>query len=160
MYTLWHRFLKYTVWHPDAIEPEEWKYRTLKRIWLPVFDFLAIVGSVWAISYGSPILNKMFQSDIVIDALGTLMFMTALTCLVAVILPAMWKVEIAAKIVLMSMLAGYATSILLLNQPPDWFPVYIILMTLPLPFLRLSVLGEEIKERRVLGDAVATNTGE
>jgi hypothetical protein len=148
--------LKYTVWHADVTDPEEWKYRTMRRIWLPIFDLMAIVASIWAILHGSPILNKLIQNDVAVNVLGGVMFITSLVCLVAVIMPALWKVEIVAKIVLMSLLAGYATAILLMNQPPDWFPVFIISMTLPLPFLRLSVLGEEIKERRVLGGADTT----
>ena len=143
------RLLRHTVWHPDAIEPDEWKYRWLARLWLPVFDLLAILSSTWAVSYGSPILNRLFGDESPwITVLGSILFVAAFVCLIGVCIPTFWRIEILAKIVLMSMLAGYGTLILLMSMPPDWFPAFVILMTLPLPFFRLSLLGEEIKERR------------
>jgi hypothetical protein len=142
--------LRHTVWHPDALDPDEWKFRALKRVWLPVFDLLAILASIWAVAFGSPILNRLFgEGGPWVNVLGSILFVSSVICLAGVIFPVLWRVEIAAKIALMSLLAGYGTLILLMSSPPDWFPAIVILMTLPLPLFRLGLLGEEIKERRV-----------
>jgi hypothetical protein len=143
-----YRMLRGTVWHPDAIPPDEWKYRTLLRLWLPAYDAMAIFAGIWAVSFGSPILNRLFDNATLVNALGTLLIAAAVACLCGVIFPVLYRLEVAAKIILTSMLAGYGAAILLMTSPPDWFPAYVILMTLPLPFYRLSLLGEEIKERR------------
>jgi hypothetical protein len=143
-----------TVWSADSIEPDEWKYRSLVRVWLPIFDLIAIIASCWAFMYGSPILHRLFPQDGLIVLLATGFFMVTLACFIGVVIPALWRLEILAKTLLMSMLAGYGASILLLTTPPDWFPAFIIMMTLPLPFFRLSLLGEEIKERRTVAESV------
>jgi hypothetical protein len=145
---LWKRLARRTIWSPDQIDPDDWKYRSLTRVWLPIFDLICIISSAWAFMYGSPILHKLFPQDGLIQMLATGFFVVTLSCFVAVIFPALWRLEIFAKIGLMSLLAGYGASILLLTSPPDWFPAFVILTTLPLPFFRLSLLGEEIKERR------------
>lgn len=65
-----------SIWHPDAIPPDEWKWRSLKRVWLPVYDLIAICAGIWAALYGSPVLHALFHKP-VIDALGVMLAVVA-----------------------------------------------------------------------------------
>jgi hypothetical protein len=137
------RLLRKTVWHPDAVPLEGWTYRSLARLWLPVYDALAVLAGLWAAIFSPP--NSVSQF------LSLIFTITALVCLVSVVIPALHIVEIIAKIVLIGLLAGAGAAIIAFNlhdNVDSWFVAFVILMGLPLPLFRLSVLGEEIKERR------------
>lgn len=142
-------FWRETIWHPDAIPLDEWKYRNLKRVWLPVYDAIAIAAGVQAIIFGSTLLNRMFPPEIV-DAFGIAMVLIATVCLFGVVFPRLWRVEIVGKVLLVGLIAGYVTTILLFsdNPGPNLFVVGMLSFGLPLAFFRLSLLGEEYKERR------------
>lgn len=142
---LWRR----TIWHPRAIPPEEWKFRNLKRVWLPIYDLIAIWAGVQAVAYGSSILNRLFPPSLV-DVLGVALAVAATVCLAGVIFPHLWKVEIVGKVLLVGLIAGYITMILLFgeNPGPNLFVVGMLTFGLPLAFFRLSLLGEEWKERK------------
>lgn len=144
---LWRR----SIWHPDSISPEEWKYRWLKRVWLPVYDLFAIGAGIWAAIFGSSILYHLLGDTGAVDALGIAFAFVAFICLMGVIFPELYKIEIVGKIALIGMLGAYAGSIIAFNANGDstsWFVAFIVVMTLPLPLFRLNLLGEEIKERR------------
>lgn len=143
-----------TIWHPDAISPDEWKYRDLKRVWLPAYDVLAICAGVWAALYGSPVLHELFDEP-VIDAMGVLLVIVATVCLLGVIFPKLWRWEICGKVLLIALIAAYAAAVVLFRSnpaPQSGFVAFVIILALPLPIFRLTLLGEEIKERRE-GDA-------
>lgn len=138
-----------SIWHPDAIDPDEHKFRSLKRIWLPFYDLLLIGAGVWAAFFGSPILHSLFQAD-VIAGLGTLLAACAAVCLIGVTFPTMWRWELAGKIVLVGLLLAYAASVVMFRtnpNPSSGFVAFIVVAALPLPIFRLTLLGEEIKER-------------
>lgn len=42
------RLWRASIWAPGAIPPEEWKYRNLKRVALPVYDAIAVLAGVHA----------------------------------------------------------------------------------------------------------------
>lgn len=144
---IWRR----SIWHPDSISPDEWKFRWLKRIWLPIYDFLAVGAGIWASIFGSPILYSLLGDSSTVDVLGLSFSLIAFACLLGVAFPDLYKLEIGSKILLISMLGAYAAAIVVFNAQGDstsWFVAFIVLMTLPLPLFRLNLLGEEIKERR------------
>lgn len=139
-----------TVWHPDAIPPDEWKFRSLKRLWLPVYDVIAVLAGIWATAFGSPILHRLFDEN-VIDLMGMTLTVAAAVCLLGVAFPRLWRVEIAGKVILVALLGGYAIAVMFFRANPDpsaGFIVFVLLLALPAPLFRLSLLGEEIKERR------------
>ncbi|WP_424462858.1 hypothetical protein [Pseudoclavibacter helvolus] len=147
---MWRRLWRASVWHPDALPIEEFKFRSLKRVWLPLYDAAAFGAGLWAIVFGSPILHRLFHPD-VIDLLGALLAVAAAVCFAGVAFPSLWRVEIAGKLVLLMLLAAYALTIIAFRtnpQPEALFVVFILVLGMPLPFFRLSLLGEEIKERR------------
>lgn len=152
---MWRRLARATIWHPDAIPVDEWKYRSLKRVWLPLYDAAAFCAGLWAWWFGSPILHRLFTPDMT-DLLGGLLAVAAAVCFLGVALPSLWRVEIAGKLVLMMLLAGYALTIIVFRTNPEpeaLFVVFILALGIPLPFFRLTLLGEEIKERREEGIA-------
>lgn len=138
-----------TIWSPGAIPTDEWKYRNLKRVWLPTYDVVAILAGVVATVQGSPLLNRLF-SELLVNMFGTGMAVIAMICLLGVIFPALWAVELVGKAILVGIVSAYATTILLFasNPQPNDFIVLMLAFSLPLPLFRISLLGEEIKERR------------
>lgn len=140
-----------SIWSPDAIPPGEWKYRNLKRIWLPTYDVIAVIAGVVAALQGSPLLNRLFP-DILVDGLGYGLAIIATVCLAGVAFPRLWAVEIVGKIILVALVAAYATMILLFpsTPQPNHFVVLMLAFSLPLPLFRLNLLGEEVKERRAV----------
>lgn len=143
------RLLAASIWAPGAIPPDEWKFRNLKRVWLPLYDLIAIYAGIQAILYGSNILNRLF-APYVVDVLGVAMTAVATVCLAGVAFPKLWRVEMIGKILLVTLVAGYVTTILLFSESPtpNLFVVGMLTWGLPLAFFRLNLLGEELKERR------------
>ena len=148
------RFWRRSIWHPDSVQPEEWKYRWLLRIWLPLYDLLGIMAGVWAALFGSPVLHRLLGDSVTVDVFGTSFAVISAICMFGVIFPRLYRMEIVGKIMLVALLGGYAGAIVLFNANDDitsWFVAFIVAMTLPLPLFRLNLLGEEIKERRPRG---------
>lgn len=140
-----------TIWHPSAIPPEEFKYRNLKRFWLPFYDLIAVCAGLSAIVYGSDMLNRLFSPEWV-DAIGATFTMIALICLLSVAVPRLWMLEILGKTLLVGMIAGYITTILFFSKSdqPQLFIASVLAFGLPLALFRLNLLGEEIKQRRTV----------
>lgn len=135
--------LTWTVWHEDAFTPDEWKHRSLTRLWLPLYDMFAILVGIWGAIFT--------PYDTVIQGLCIAFVFVAFFCFVSVIIPALHALEIATTLVLVGFLAASGASIIAFNlhgKISTWFIGFMILMLLPLPMYRLSLLGEEIKERR------------
>ncbi|WP_323986189.1 hypothetical protein [Microbacterium plantarum] len=145
------RLWRASIWHPDAIPPDEFKYRNLKRVWLPLYDAIAIFAGIQAIMFGSTILNRLFN-PLMVDLFGGVLTGVAVVCLAGVAFPRLWAVEIVGKILLVGLVAGYVTTILLFseNPGPNLFVVGMLTFGLPLAFFRLNLLGEEFKERRAV----------
>lgn len=144
------RLLRRTIWDADAISPDEWKFRNLMRIALPVYDAIVVGAGVWAMLWGSPILHRLFPEHVIV-LLGALLSAAGISCAVGVIFPALWRLELMSKVALVALLGTYAVVVLLFRSSPDpssAFVVFILLLALPLPLFRLSLLGEDIKERR------------
>lgn len=143
--TLWRS----SIWCEDAIPPNEWKYRNLKRVWLPVYDLVAIWAGIQAVAFGSTLLNRLFP-PMLVDTVGVVFTAAAVAALLGVAFPRLWAVEILGKIVLVGLVAGYVSAILLFSRTPEpnTFIVGMLGWGLPLAMFRLHMLGEEIKERR------------
>lgn len=143
-----------SIWHPDAIAPDEWKYRNLKRVWLPAYDVIAILAGIIAILQGSPLLNRLF-TPLLVDAFGGCLAVVAAVCLAGVAFPRLWVVELVGKIILVALVAAYAATILIFPSTPlpNHFVVLMLAFSVPLPLFRLNLLGEEHKERRAVRSA-------
>lgn len=138
-----------TIWHPDALPPDEWKYRTLKRFWLPLYDLVALTAGLWAWTFGSPILHRLFHEEVV-DVAGAVFALAALVCLAGITFPRLWRFELGGKITLVSLLGAYAFAVAVFRTNPDpsaAFVSFVLILAIPMPMFRLQLLGEEIKER-------------
>lgn len=149
MRTLW----RMSIWHPDAIPPAEWKYRHLKRVWLPIYDLIAIIAGVFAFQIGSRLLYRLLDPDLV-DVVGIAYAVVASVCLLGVAFPRLWVIEISGKVLLVGLIVGYISAIGLYSQtppgePPAWFVVTMLAGLLPMPLFRLGLLGEEEVVRRM-----------
>lgn len=144
-----------SIWHPTAIDPEEFKYRNLKRVWLPLFDLICIVIGVLAIVYGSLILNESYD-PFMVDLMGHIFWITSLTALVSVSFPRLWLAEIFSKIIMMTLLGTYSLTIWISffqGSVSSGFVAAILVLPVLMPLFRLGVLAEEIKQRRVESEA-------
>ena len=148
------RLLAASIWAPGAIAPDEWKYRNLKRVWLPLYDLIAILAGYFAFDRGSNILNRLFEPWL-IDVLGITMMVIATICLAGVAFPRLWPIEMVGKVLLLGIVVSYIATILILSVEPftNLFVVAMLAWGLPLALFRLNLLGEEWKERQAEGVA-------
>ena len=70
----WERLKRLTVWHPMNTDPKD-DDRWTVRVWLPLYDVLAITAGVIAFWVGSPLLNRLFPEPVVDSA--SLVFLVA-----------------------------------------------------------------------------------
>ncbi|WP_100813005.1 hypothetical protein [Microbacterium lacus] len=136
-----------SIWHSSAIPENEKKYRNLKRVWLPIYDVIAIIAGILAFVFGSRLLYRLLGPELV-DTVGLVYSVVALVCLFGVAFPKLWAVEIAGKIILVGLVVGYIAAIMFYstpapNEPPPWFIVAMLAWGLPMALFRLSLLGEE-----------------
>lgn len=143
-----------SIWHPDAIPLHEKKYASLKRVWLPLYDFVAALAGVAAIAYGSRLLDRLYSPYT--DAVGGVFILVALVCLAGVAFPRLWAVELAGLFVLVGMIIAYIAGIvvspspeqLLAREAPSWFIVAMLGLNLWLPLWRIENLTGEWADRR------------
>lgn len=142
---------KNSIWHPDAIAAEEFKYRNLKRLWLPLFDLLSILVGMFGVVYGSKILNELYPAMLV-DGLGVTFIIAAFVALVGIAFPKLWIPEVAGKLVMLGLLGGYSTAIwvsFFQGSVESGFVAAMLMYPVLFPLFRLDILGEEVKQRRV-----------
>jgi len=139
-----------SIWADGAIPAGDRKLRSLKRLWLPIYD----LGLVWmglsAIRSGVPAFEELLPS-LVADILGYLLILIAVLCLVGVSFPRLHALETASKTILVSILSLYFVSLRVLITPEsngrDTISI-VVLLAIILPLFRLSILGGESRDRR------------
>ena len=154
------RLLAQTVWHRDGIPAEDWKYRRLVRLWLPLYDIVAVVTGLSGLLFGSPLLDKLFTEEVTNVFTGTFVVVATAT-LMTVIFPCLWRVEIAAKVLLVGLVTAYIFTILVYGSPgptglPNLFVAGMLAFGLPFALFRLDLLGQDILERRMVAAAVSS----
>jgi len=143
-----------SIWHPDAIPLHEKKYASLKRVWLPLYDTVAILAGIAAIAYGSRLLDRLYGPFT--DVIGVVFIAVAAVCFAGVAFPCLWAVELAGKVVLVGMIVAYISGIvvspspeqLLAREAPSWFIVAMLALNLWLPLWRIENLTGEWADRR------------
>lgn len=141
----------WTIWHTGAIPINEWKYRNLMRVWLPLADGIAFLAGINAWLYGSRLLVRILGEGLV-DVVGLFFAGVALACFIGVAFPKLHRLETLATLVLVGLVVAYMGAILFFpsepSEPPNWFIVTMLGYGLPLACFRLNLLGEDVKERR------------
>ena len=143
------RVYRQTIWHPDAIPDAEFKYRNLRRVWLPLFDALSVGIGFLAVQYGSTLLNNMFPV-VVVDMAGSSFTLAATLALVGAVFPRLFLAEIVGKVVMVSLQGTYSVIIwasFLAGEVQSGFVAGMLMLPLILPFAVLQIRGEEIKQR-------------
>lgn len=108
--TLGERLKRQTVWHPINTDPAD-DDRWTVRVWLPLYDLLAVLAGVLAFTIGSPFLNRLFESWVV--QTGAVAFVAAgAVTLLGVCFPKLWRIEVAGKIAMSFLLTTYAFLVL------------------------------------------------
>ena len=139
-----------SIWAKDAIPPEEFKYRHIKRVWLVYFDVVSILVGALAVAHGTRLLKELFDEG-TINLFGTVYALAAFVALLGVAFPRLWLPEIFGKVIMVGMLGAYATVLwfsYFTGLSETGFVAAMLLLPLATPFIRLQMLGEEIKQRK------------
>lgn len=137
-----------SIWHRDSISIEDYGDRHTLRIWLPLFDLVAIGGGLWATFYGSPILRRLFPVDLV-EVAAFAMALAATVCLIGVAFPRLWPIELIGKLGLIFLFGCYAGIVAFYPSNPDannGFVVFVLILAMFTPFARVSKLAERLQE--------------
>lgn len=102
----WERVKRLTVWHPINMDPAD-DDRWTVRVWLPLYDVLAVAGGLIAFWIGSPTLNLLFP-EWVVDWAAIAFAIAGAVTLVGVVIPMLWPVEALGKITMSFLLTAYA----------------------------------------------------
>lgn len=144
-----HRILQDTIWETGAIPLEEWKYRNLKRIALPVYDGFVIIAGIAGYVYGVPAI-RLFYDQGMGNILSLVFGLMGMACLAGVSFPHLWKLEIFAKSGMLGFHLAYLSALLFLvadGDPNRALISIIVCMSMVMPVWRLSILGSERRER-------------
>lgn len=139
-----------SIWHPDALDPDDFKYRNLNRIWLPALDLLSILVGILAMVYGSNVLNEMYHGSF-LSAVSAIFICASSVALVGVAFPRLWVPEVIGKMVMLGLLGGYSTAVwvsFFQGNTGSGFVAAMLMYPLFFPLFRLQILGEEVKQRR------------
>ncbi|USH45482.1 membrane protein [Microbacterium phage DoTi] len=151
--------LRGTVWEKGALDGEPKKYRPLVRVWLPIYDTIAIAAGIFAAAYGSSLLDRIYGD--MTDLIGIAYSGIAALCFLGVSRPSLWKLEVASKILLLGMLFSYVVAVLVSPSPqqlayasgPSWFVAAMLCWGVPMAGFRLTQLAIEEFDRQVAARA-------
>lgn len=139
-----------SIWAPGAIPLDEDKYGSLKRYLLPYIDVVLFFSGLSAVRYGAPSLSQ-FVPPGVTESFGVLFIGATVMAFVGVVFPRLWALEVAAKLSLLALSAGYAVALFLLTQAGSEIRGFItgyVAAVAGVLLWRLAFLGRERRERR------------
>lgn len=147
-----------TVWHRSGIPTEDWEYRRLVRLWLPVYYAIAMYIGVVGMVFGSPLLNRLFTPFLTDLFTGAFTLVSA-AALIGLAFPRLWKMEVVGTVLLAGLVAAYIATISVYgNKGPEDLPNLFVLGTLalglPFAFFRLDLIGQSIAARKLIDKAV------
>jgi hypothetical protein len=146
--TRWERFKRLTVWHPLNTDPDD-DDRSGPRFWYPAYDVIAFMLGVFALREGSPLLNHLFPSWFT-NSMGVLLIFAAVICAIGVVFPKLKVMELAGKLIIVFMLAGYAGTVWALseNRGENGFVVIVLVMAVWLLGPRVTKLFIQVSRDR------------
>jgi hypothetical protein len=118
-------------------------------------DAVCILMGWLGVLYGSRILNAMFDPWVV-DSAGATFTIASALALIGVSFPKLFALEIASKVVMVSLLGTYSVIIgvsFVAGEVQSGFVALMLAIPILLPLMRLQILGEEIKQRRTEGQS-------
>lgn len=100
-----------TIWHPDAIPAHEGELaRDLKRYVLPLFDVVIVIMGLVAIDAGMPSFDILYNIHLSAAASHVLLA-AGLFAAAGVVFPRLWLAEALGKIVIVTIVGGYAAAL-------------------------------------------------
>jgi hypothetical protein len=136
-----------SIWHPDALPATEWKYRHIKRLWLPLYDLGIVALAVCGLVFGSPAIEELFPLAL-LHGVSIGVGAAGVACFVGVAFPRLWLLEVMAKSLVVGVLFIYAATLFRLTadgDPTRGFASIIALLAMGPPLIRMSILrGERI----------------
>lgn len=139
-----------TIWERGLLdlEPDQ---KFLKRVILPLFDTFLVCAGLGAVRGEIAGFSEVFPEHVA-DALAYSFTAIAALCLVGVAVPRLGKLEIFAKIGLVTILGMYFGSLAILNaisiSGARGFVAGLVAALMMLPFYRLRQLALEDRDRR------------
>lgn len=148
------RIFNASIWAHGAIPDRERKYAgPLKRVALPAFDFILIIGGFYAVSRGIPAVDELLP-PIVADSIGYAFAASAFFAFIGLAFPRLYALEIGAKWIMFGLLGVYLISLRVLADVTDSgtrdFISAIVAALMIVPLYRLWILGVEVRDRREL----------
>lgn len=135
-----------SIWHPHAIDVDDFKRRWTLRVWVPAYLVTMILAGRGVIVSGSPVLDRVFE-DRLVDTLGWVLAGSAVLALLGVVFR-MWVPQIIGMVIIIGMAGTYAASLLAASESASSrdFLAWLVLGTVWMPLSQLTELGEDIKE--------------
>lgn len=140
-----------TIWAHGAIPIEEWKYRNLKRVSLPLVSLLFFLGGYAVVRYGLPTINVFFPGGVVTLG-GRLLSFAGFISLLGIVFPKLWPLEMLGYSIILGLFVGYFVAALWLTAVGSngrGFVLMLDLIAINLIVWRLTLLGSEWQARRV-----------
>lgn len=135
-----------TIWSPSALPPYEHKYRSLKRVWFPLY-YAIIAGVGVAVTLGAfPPLVRTYGPSVAVVG-GVLLAAVGVGAVVGSVIPRLWRLELAVVILIFGVLAACTAAAWLAPHGSVGHALVLAPTMIP-PLMHLSILGEEIKGRR------------
>lgn len=145
-----------SIWAPGAIPEHEKKWATpLRRFAFPFYDLVAVVTSIIGIFVGIPAIETL-TPEWFADIVAALFAAAAIAALMGAAFPRLWRWELWGKRVIFSILGMYFFALMALAHTAAgtrYFVAGIVLFAMVLPTVALWILGIEIRDRRLKGEA-------
>lgn len=153
------RLYRMTVWHPSntsALDVHRWG----PRLWLPAYDLFAIALGFYAFFIGSPLMNRLFP-EAAVQGFGIALIISAVACLVGVLIPKLGLAELIGKLGLVFLLGAYAGTVAVLSKTdePNGFVVIVLIMSVWLLLPRITVLFAQVAAIRAARKAAKSEIG-
>lgn len=143
------KFLQWSIYGVGVIPPEQEHLKWLKRVWLPLFDVLAILAGFRSVSSGIPAIDALLPPELA-DALCYALVVIAFLCLVGILVPRLAFLEVLAKSALIAIFSCYIIALRILvaeGESARDFVSITVAMAMILPFFRLGILADEKRKR-------------
>lgn len=104
-----------TIWAPDAIPAHEGELaRDLKRVVLPLFDVVIVIMGLVALNSGMPSFDIVYNLHLS-EIAANVLLAAGLLAATGVTFPRLWLAEAIGKIVIVTILGGYAAALWVLS---------------------------------------------
>lgn len=134
-----------TVWAPNGVAREDWRYRNIYRVVLPLTDLLFVWFGVAGIVQGVASVEKAAGLDWQVTWSAGIAI-SAFACGVGVCVPRLWPIELVAKIFLVGHVSVYVFVYIArgATDPVATALAGLICILILLPMWRVSDLGNDL----------------